>query len=98
MMEAVRAVQLVKATQTAARFDRFDFFTKNDVWLFVGELDDRSCERCISYDGLTFTGEVVLGLFPWLEVETLMTIRPIVHPNCRCTLERVSPIKPDLEM
>ena len=90
MAAIVRVVEAVKNP------DRFDFFTKNDVWLFVGELDDRSCERCMSYDGLTFTGEVVLGLFPWLEVESLMTIRPMVHPNCRCTLERVSPLPADL--
>jgi hypothetical protein len=66
------------------------FFSKHDWWFFQAITDDRTCYPCNSQDKVTFNGDELLGVFPWLEIGNEDTIFAWVHPHCRCILIRIS--------
>lgn len=66
---------------------KLSFFGWGDAWYYIA-IGENTCAVCWGHDGKEFEGAVLRGLFPWLEVIGPNTIRPRVHPNCRCILIR----------
>jgi len=68
------------------------FFGKNDLWMYLAIMDDRTCDTCIRYDTAdVWHGNELRREFPYLEIHDENTIRVNAHPNCRCLLIRLVP-------
>jgi hypothetical protein len=88
IIEAIRAVEAVqRIPQDTPK--QLTFFSKNDEWIFTAVVDNKVCDLCLQYENQTFTGDELRGKFPFLEIDSLETISPKVHPNCRCHLDRI---------
>jgi hypothetical protein len=57
-------------------------------YMFVAVGDDVTCEECMDHDGETYTLDEVDSLFPYAEEVDESLIMPMVHINCRCTLNK----------
>lgn len=96
MLDAVRAVQLVKARSRKPSGWRMTFFSERDHWWFDGVLDARICPACKEMDWVRdFNGVHLRRDFPYLMILDPNTIggpgpggRGLVHPHCRCRLRR----------
>jgi len=68
-------IEIVKAVEAQQEFWRYEAIT-----------DDRTCEKCLRYDGSRMTPREIESLFPYLERQSDVLWYPRVHPNCRCEL------------
>lgn len=68
------------------------FFGEFDLWLYqtIEPDDNRICFNCRVLDKITWTGLELRLAFPYLEIIDTNTILVYVHPNCRCTLTRIT--------
>jgi len=67
------------------------FFGKYDLWMYNAVLDDRLCDQCLGYEKTPrYFGAELIGKFPYSEIKDNNTILAKVHPNCRCTLNRIT--------
>ncbi len=66
------------------------YFSEHDWWYFQAITDDRTCFPCNSLDKITFTGDELLAVFPYLEIGDENTLFAWVHPYCRCILIRIT--------
>lgn len=65
------------------------FFSHYDHWYYITIGDVKTCDDCAPRDTRTYYGDLLRLEFPWLEVEDANSIKPHVHPNCRCELLRL---------
>ena len=94
-------IQIVKAVDSVKRkpqeYKHFTFFSAYDLWEYTAVLDDRLCEKCLGYEATPrYLGSELRMLFPYLEIVDENTINVNVHPNCRCTLTRITEWTPDI--
>lgn len=100
VVRAVRVVEAVKRiTDPLQKYSEqgITFFSRLDVWLFDARLDSKTCELCRLYDDIgIFYGYSIRGIFPHLKILDRDTIggdgpgdTGLVHPNCRCRLNRM---------
>jgi len=88
LVEIVQAVEATKRIKIDAP-KAITFFSVNDQWVYTAIYDNVACDLCLSHEHVTYTGDQLRTLFPYLEIADLDLIYPHVHPNCRCQLERV---------
>lgn len=69
------------------------FFGEFDLWSYLAITDDRTCSSCIMLDQGIYMGWDLRALFPYLLIASDDQILPRVHPNCRCTLLRVTSLR-----
>ncbi|MBS7616504.1 hypothetical protein KEJ45_04835 [Candidatus Bathyarchaeota archaeon] len=62
---------------------------KSSLWQYMAVVDERTCLGCVQYDGMIFTWEEALSLFPNLSL-TGDTCSVNQHPNCRCQLLKIA--------
>lgn len=99
MIRAVEAVLAVKARQRieTPQIPNVTYFSENDVWLFNARSDTKVCPTCRAAETIEhFRGNNLRINFPNLVILDENTIggpEPdgggLVHPNCRCFLNRV---------
>jgi hypothetical protein len=92
------SLELAKAiTRIPVEFTRrgLTFFGRNDWWIFIAVMDDRTCPQCRPKEGMPYMGVELRGIFPYLRIIGPNMIaglgvddRGLVHPNCRCFLVR----------
>jgi hypothetical protein len=57
------------------------------TYMYVAVVDDRTCDPCLKHDTRTYTGDQLLGLFPYLQGTVGDSVLlPIVHNHCRCMI------------
>lgn len=66
------------------------FFSAFDLYQYIAITDDRTCQLCMQFDKMIITGDFIRAYYPYLEIITPNQMLPHVHPNCRCTLLRVT--------
>ena len=93
IVEAVRAIETVNQFNQSKFGVDVTFFTKQDQWQYIAVMDDRTCGPCLTLELLTFVGNDLVHLFPYLDVVDTDTILAYIHPNCRCYLRRVIMVK-----
>ena len=97
----IRAVQAVQVVEKARRripeeYKDHSFFGQYDIWRYEGIADQKLCERCLNFflhgpkGSPYYVGTELRVNFPDLEIEGVNLIMPVVHPNCRCKLHRVT--------
>ncbi|MEM1590114.1 MAG: phage minor head protein, partial [Candidatus Bathyarchaeia archaeon] len=59
-------------------------------WQYVAVVDERTCEQCLSHDGMIYSWEEVEQLFPNISPVDEDTYDVNMHPNCRCQLVKVA--------
>ena len=93
MLKAVQAVQAVLDKKWILEGEyppNTTFFSILDRWQYSAISDTKVCLLCRQYEDIgEFSGNILRGLFPYLEIVSVDLIYPNVHPNCRCYLERV---------
>ena len=101
--DAVEAVQAAQATEKARRRIPEDtpkvitFYSERDEWLFNAVFDNRVCTLCLAHENKIYRGNELRNLFPEhviLDIEMIggpgVGGDGLIHPNCRCRLERVA--------
>jgi hypothetical protein len=71
-------------------FKGTSFYGKYDLWQFKAIMDDRTCQACSTLDAVVIAGSMLRALLPYSEIIGQDQILPHVHPNCRCTVLRVT--------
>jgi hypothetical protein len=71
---------------------RQSFFGALDLWFYLAISDDKTCWTCEMLNQGIYKGIDLRTLFPYLEIISANQMLPYVHPNCRCTLLRVTDI------
>jgi hypothetical protein len=72
----------------------YTFFSIHDTWVYHGVFDEVFCSQCQSKAvPFTYAGSSLRRIFPYLEITDVNRIEAQVHPNCRCYLERSSPLE-----
>jgi hypothetical protein len=66
------------------------FFSAFDLYQYIAITDDRTCKLCMQFDKMIISGDFIRAYYPYLEIITPNQMLPQVHPNCRCTLLRVT--------
>jgi hypothetical protein len=66
------------------------FFSAFDLYTYKAITDDRTCKTCMIYDNMILSGDLIRAYYPYLEIIGQDQILPKVHPNCRCTILRVT--------
>jgi hypothetical protein len=66
------------------------FFGKFDLYQYIAITDDRTCNTCMTYDRMITPGNYLRAYFPNMDIINDDQILPQIHPNCRCTLLRVT--------
>jgi len=98
-IDAVRAVEAVQEQTEWETIKRIpddlkgtSFFGEFDIWLFqtIEPADERICFACNVLDKIIFTGMELRAAFPWMMIVHANLILALVHPNCRCTLTRIT--------
>ncbi len=95
-----RALQVVAAVQAyldegawkrkPADLKGTTFFGRWDLWFYIAISDPATCWTCELINGSVFMGIDLRLLFPYNLIVDSDQILPMVHPNCRCTLLRVT--------
>jgi hypothetical protein len=89
--QALTLIDVVKAVQRipVELRGKTTFFSRHDTWIYHGVFDEVFCEQCqakaVPY---TYAGSSLRREFPWLEISDVNRVEALVHPNCRCWLER----------
>lgn len=60
--------------------------------------DDRTCNVCTILNTQPFRGNELRSFFPWHAVITSDQVLPWTHPNCRCTLLRITSLQDYLDL
>jgi hypothetical protein len=98
IVEAVQAVLAAEAKQRKPQdFKRQTFFGVFDLWYYLAISDDKTCWTCEMLNKGVYKGYDLRLMFPWCEIIGEDQILPYVHPNCRCTLLRVTNIQDYLD-
>lgn len=102
--EAILLSQIVEAVEEFEakkripdELPRQTFFGKYDLWYYIAITDSRTCRTCLMLDRSVLMGIDLRLLFPWLEVISSDQMLPMTHPNCRCTLLRVTNLQDYLD-
>jgi hypothetical protein len=66
------------------------FFSAFDLYQYRAITDDRTCRTCMIYDDMILSGDLIRAYYPFMEIIGQDQILPHVHPNCRCTILRVT--------
>jgi hypothetical protein len=66
------------------------FFSVMDLYQYIAITDDRTCKVCMQYDKMILQGDFLRSYYPELEIISPNQLLPHVHPNCRCTILRVT--------
>jgi len=66
------------------------FYSSFDLWQYIAIMDDRTCKRCQIFDRMINPGDYLRAYYPNSEIISPNQILVHEHPNCRCTLLRVS--------
>lgn len=74
------------------------FYGSFDFWFYVAISDDKTCWTCEILNGSTLAGIDLRLLFPYHMIIDSDQILPMVHPNCRCTMLRVTDIQDYLDI
>jgi len=86
IVEAVRAFE----KQWKPQGNRSTFFGSMDIWYYLAINDNDTCTACLMLNQGVYMGIDLRKLFPFLEVINDDQILPRVHPNCRCTMLRIT--------
>ncbi|MEM3617886.1 MAG: phage minor head protein [Candidatus Bathyarchaeia archaeon] len=62
----------------------------SSLWQYVAVVDERTCEQCLSNDGMIYSWEEVQQLFPNISPAGPDAYNVNMHPNCRCQLVKVA--------
>ena len=65
------------------------FFSQYDLWDY-SNINYHTCKNCIENSSTIYQGDMLRSLFPYLVILDEETIWPSVHPNCTCTMKRVT--------
>ena len=71
-------------------FKRNSFFSAFDLYQYIAITDDRTCQLCMQFDKMIISGDFIRAYYPELIIISPNQMLPQVHPNCRCTLLRVT--------
>ena len=90
----MQLIHVVEAVRRIPQAFKVTFFGADDIWHFFAVMDDVVCPECEAYDGHELRGNRIRGLFPYLDVVDVDTIKAeagygLVHPNCRCYMKRM---------
>ena len=66
------------------------FYSRFDLYQYIAITDDRTCKLCMEFDRMIISGDFIRAYYPRLEIIGPSQMLPHVHPNCRCTLLRVT--------
>jgi len=56
-------------------------------WIFDARVTSpRTCPVCLALDGTKYRGDELANAFPYHVVLNVNTVKPMVHPHCRCRL------------
>lgn len=66
------------------------FFSSFDLYQYIAITDDRTCKNCLIFDKMIVGGDMIRAYYPYLEIISPNQLLPHVHPNCRCTILRVT--------
>jgi hypothetical protein len=66
------------------------FFGEYDLWYYTALLDTVTCKTCMVLHEQPFRGTELRMFFPWCDIITADQILPNTHPNCRCTMLRIT--------
>jgi hypothetical protein len=66
------------------------FFSNFDLYQYIAITDDRTCKLCMEFDRMIIQGSFIRSYYPYLEIIGENQLLPHVHPNCRCTMLRVT--------
>ena len=61
-------------------------FEEQEFFKYIAVGDDRTCKRCMRYDGGLMTRREIEGTFKYLIKISDTVWLPMTHPNCRCLL------------
>jgi len=73
-------------------YDKQTFYGEWDLWFFLAISDEVTCWTCEILNNHVIRGIELRMLFPWHIIGTPDLIIPLVHPNCRCALLRITDI------
>lgn len=91
MRSIINVVEVVEAVKRVPPDSKQSFFGMYDIWRYHAKFDIKLCDDCLMHaDTHYFVGKYLRGLFQYLEIQDQDTIDVKVHPNCRCTLHRVT--------
>ena len=90
LSQIVEAVQAYEKQWKPKDLDKTTFFGSFDIWYYMGISDDATCTACLMLNQSILTGIDLRLLFPYLEIVNDDQILPHVHPNCRCTMLRIT--------
>lgn len=93
LSQIVKAVQAFEKQWKPIDFSRSTFFGEFDIWYYMAITDDRTCQPCIMLDQGLYKGWDIRKLFPYLEIVNDDQVLPHVHPNCRCTMLRLTDLR-----
>ncbi len=101
--QIVAAVQAYLALEGAWKRKPADlaaqtFYGKYDLWFYLAISDDKTCWTCELLNGSVLMGIDLRMLFPYNIIVDPDQILPQVHPNCRCTMLRVTDIQDYLDI
>ena len=65
------------------------FFSAYDLWDY-SNINYHTCKKCIDNSDLVYQGDTLRSLFPFLVILGEDEIWPCVHPNCTCTMRRIT--------
>lgn len=96
MCETLNLTDIINWEPTEAKqripkqFAGNSFFSRFDLYQYIAITDDRTCKTCMIYDRMITPGNYLRAYFPFMDIINDDQILPRVHPNCRCTLLRVT--------
>lgn len=62
----------------------------SSLWQFVAIVDERTCEQCLSHDGMVYSWEEIQQFFPNISSASPDVYNVNMHPNCRCQLVKIA--------
>ena len=97
MAQILNVVQVTQAVRESKQRipdeyrGKFTFFSDWDSWQYHYVHDEKVCPVCEGHGDMTvIIGSKIRLLFPYLEIVDADTIKANEHPNCRCTLSRLT--------
>ncbi len=103
-MQAIHVVQAIQAYESKKRIPSelsgTTFFSQNDWWNYIKSFDPNMCHQCDFFGDMPFfSGDDLRLTFPNLLIVDENTIHPMVHPHCKCELQRVfRDLEPSLDL
>ena len=85
----VKRVRIAGGRKARTRYFEVWEPQRERLWLYQSEVDLRTCDLCLRYNGEIFNEEELAEIFPFLRRTGRFIWRPHVHPNCRCFLKLI---------